>query len=259
MSEQHPFDRLSKLAGRQRPRRTALGAITALLPGILTGSASAGGKKNGGKKQKSKKHKHKRPAHLGEPIPGVDDCEGYLNEPWLVADCKKIRRTCKAPDHLCIHVNENPADEDTRGVACCPNHTDCCWTGCTDTRNDDDNCGACGQPCGDGAVCVNRACICLDGRTHCDGECRDTTSDPNYCGDCDTYCAPGQVCRQGRCGCPETCPLGQLCLDNQGYTYTCNGQSGPPSSDCHCGCGPFYRYCPDFQGGACVSPNSPAC
>ena len=127
---------------------------------------------------------------------------------------------CPAPSILC------PANEFQ------PAH-------CVD-RNDDKNCGACGNVCdpeGDGGRaddhtyygCDNGTCghlKCAQGYANCDGEvtngCETSLVSDASCGGCGNACAPGTKCALGRdgqpfCACPDNktfcafCP--QLCND----------------------------------------------
>jgi hypothetical protein len=53
-------------------------------------------------------------------------------------------------------------------------------------EHDAQNCGACGNSCGHGAVC-------------CDGRCVDLTADSANCGACGASCADGAFCAAGEC------------------------------------------------------------
>ncbi len=82
---------------------------------------------------------------------------------------------------------------------------------CVDTRNDPQNCGACGNFCPEGEVCSSGQCsvVCLGGTTlcgsfcgpamYCPGTCVDTRDDPQNCGACGNFCAEGEVCSMGAC------------------------------------------------------------
>ncbi len=115
------------------------------------------------------------------------------------------------------------------GFARCP--TGSTAPGCdTNLSNDANNCGGCGQVCGDNGnvastVCQGTKCFvatCVGGYANCDGMfsngCEvDTNSDMNNCGGCGKQCqAPANgtaTCSNGEC--KKTCPLGtpDLCGD----------------------------------------------
>lgn len=72
-----------------------------------------------------------------------------------------------------------------------------CGGVCTDTQQDDKNCGKCGNACPTGIACQNGACACPNNGKACGGTCVDTQSDKNNCGGCNVIC-PGS-CTDGRC------------------------------------------------------------
>jgi hypothetical protein len=73
---------------------------------------------------------------------------------------------------------------------CCPSgtgdHPVRCGETCVDVLNDPDNCGACGNVCGDGTCCSGGECVslCSDGRIWCNGACVDPVNDSDNCGAC---------------------------------------------------------------------------
>jgi len=83
-------------------------------------------------------------------------------------------------------------------------------TFCTNTQNDEDNCGVCGNACSSTKVCRNGQCTCREGEVYCDscpeGEpscdvpCVDFTFDPDHCGNCNRRCQdPTPDCCYGQC------------------------------------------------------------
>jgi hypothetical protein len=85
-----------------------------------------------------------------------------------------------------------------------------CDGACVDITTTD-NCGACGNVCGDGESCVDGACAleCPDGELVCDGACVDPATNGDFCGamgDCEganagATCAADEVCIAGACEC----------------------------------------------------------
>jgi hypothetical protein len=74
--------------------------------------------------------------------------------------------------------------------------------GCeTDASSDVDNCGFCGDACGQNGSCVSGACDCAPGFTQCIG-CVDLQTDVNNCGSCNNSCSPGLACISAICGGP---------------------------------------------------------
>ena len=64
------------------------------------------------------------------------------------------------------------------------------------------NCGACGNACPRGVVCVDGVCACVGLRPMvCDGVCVDITTNPIHCGACHRYCGGEAVCIAGSCVC----------------------------------------------------------
>jgi hypothetical protein len=70
---------------------------------------------------------------------------------------------------------------------------------CVTPAVDRDNCGECGNQCGNHADCVNGECICVAGFTDCYGECVNLNFDAKHCGDCDNACPDGVACQMGTC------------------------------------------------------------
>lgn len=101
---------------------------------------------------------------------------------------------------------------------------------CANLANDRDNCGTCGNACGDGLVCAFSQCVepCEGGLINCAGACVDLGSDEANCGGCAVTdpgfaCSPTETCSDGQCGCLATelvCAAG--CID-------------PNTSNVHCG------------------------
>lgn len=91
----------------------------------------------------------------------------------------------------------------------CP-HLEFCDGECVDLRDDLDNCGGCGDACGDGETCTEGVCsiACADDEESCykladDGDdsfvCVNVETDVMNCGHCDNECLAGEVCTSGVC------------------------------------------------------------
>src|SRR5207302_8450619 len=95
-------------------------------------------------------------------------------------------------------------------VACASGQT-CCGSTCVDTRNNFNNCGACGHACRQGEQCMSSTCKCNGGagcvgnQVCCSlitgsGGCFDLSNGPEHCGACTKPpCPAGQMCQQGVC------------------------------------------------------------
>ena len=85
----------------------------------------------------------------------------------------------------------------------------CCLGACTDVGSDRQNCGACGNLCGEGLVCSNGKCDkqCPGDQRLCAGACVQVQSDIKHCGSCDNVCTENERCQNGKCVCPgPVCP-----------------------------------------------------
>ncbi|HEX6850853.1 MAG TPA: hypothetical protein VF139_05540, partial [Candidatus Polarisedimenticolaceae bacterium] len=108
---------------------------------------------------------------------------------------------------------------------CCPgdpatDHKLRCGEECVDFLTDPNNCGACGNVCGEGTCCSNGACtsLCAPGQIWCNGACIDPQNDPANCGSCGNACGDGTCCSGGTCVGETSCDAGQafcdgICLD----------------------------------------------
>ena len=113
-----------------------------------------------------------------------------------------------------------------------------CTNVCVDTSADRENCGACGNACGNAMACSAGKCVvaCPAGETACgDGKCHDLTNDNRDCGACSTAtsdksCAAGKVCSAGACA--TSCGAGtSLCGDGRCHDLTAdNGNCGACST-----------------------------
>lgn len=112
---------------------------------------------------------------------------------------------------------------------------------CTDTKSDVNNCGQCGNVCGQGLVCNGGTCAltCTTGLVNCNGACIDPKTNSQFCGaagacaadagSAGTACTNGQTCVNGTCS--LTCPTGQVicggkCVDPSNNNQFCGATAG---------------------------------
>lgn len=86
----------------------------------------------------------------------------------------------------------------------CPIGQEECAGFCSNLNTDENNCGACGQACESGELCVGGFCTlsCPSGQTNCGGSCSDLSTDVNNCGACGAACPAGEVCEASTCAPP---------------------------------------------------------
>ena len=154
------------------------------------------------------------------------------------------------------------ADADTAdtGGACGPGATLCSGK-CTNTDNDNKNCGACGTACLSGEVCAAGKCAlsCPTGFDNCSGSCVNLKTDVANCGKCAAACLSGEVCAAGVCG--LSCPTGfSKCSDKCVNTQSDNKNCGACGTACLsgevCTTGACVLSCPSGLttcAGACVN------
>lgn len=105
-----------------------------------------------------------------------------------------------------------------------------CSGKCTDTLNDQNNCGKCSNACPTGATCNSGACVCGNNGKLCAGKCADTQTDVTNCGTCGTDCT-----KQGNQG-TWSCVAGTCTLGCSGGQLACsNACFDPQTTDTHCG------------------------
>jgi hypothetical protein len=91
-------------------------------------------------------------------------------------------------------------------------------TYCADTTRAVDDCGACGNACAGGLVCLGSACVnqpataCGGGLTMCATGCTSTMDDSRNCGMCGQFCDGS--CNSGACQAPGQAPFGAPCMRN---------------------------------------------
>lgn len=155
----------------------------------------------------------------------------------------------------------------------CPSGQQACEGLCATLSSDRDNCGACGNVCADGEICVASECVlsCPEGQEPCSGLCIDPLRDRNHCGGCNLACNPGEVC-DGAGHCALSCQAGLLdcdgtCVDPNTDVAFCGatGDCVDPnagtacSGDEVCASGSCVALCPEEQvlcEGLCVDPET---
>ncbi|MFZ3113721.1 MAG: hypothetical protein WA111_12345 [Methanothrix sp.] len=91
----------------------------------------------------------------------------------------------------------------------CPDGMFPCNGTCIDMSTDTQNCGACGNVCSLGKVCIKGVCTCMAGLDVCNEKCTDTSIDPLNCGECGNICPANAICIDGSCS--DMSP--QICID----------------------------------------------
>ncbi|HTU62370.1 MAG TPA: hypothetical protein VMF89_28115, partial [Polyangiales bacterium] len=91
-----------------------------------------------------------------------------------------------------------------------------CRGECVSLQDDLQNCGACGETCGEYQTCTRGVCTCPTGELWCDARCTQVASDYRNCGACGKRCASDQLCAAGSCtanttGCNPPCAGDQTC------------------------------------------------
>jgi hypothetical protein len=91
-----------------------------------------------------------------------------------------------------------------------------CRGECVSLQDDLQNCGACGETCGEYQTCVRGACTCPTGELWCDARCTQVASDYQNCGGCGKRCENDELCAAGSCtsnttGCTPPCAGDQSC------------------------------------------------
>lgn len=143
----------------------------------------------------------------------------------------------------------------------CVDRLDACEGSCVDLQQDPENCGGCGQVCGDAQECAAGTCVdpCERG-DRCGLECVDTSQSRRHCGGCNQACVRGQECRAGACvedRCAGRCdPLSEVCTADacacRPGMIRCGERCVDPQIDPH-HCGECDNECVVCRAGACGS------
>ena len=166
----------------------------------------------------------------------------------------------------------------------CPEGRTDCGGDCIDLSTSHENCGECGNACGDAEVCSEGRCddACATGLVECSGGCVDIRTDAGHCGACNSACPAGlnadPLCDAGDCalacrsgwsdidglpGCEEECTFVSALEVCNGADENCNGlvdegfdcEMGD-EVDCETLCGSTGR---GICGVDCLTPEGSSC
>ena len=131
--------------------------------------------------------------------PGTEECRG--GRVVCEGGTGPAAEACNGADDDCDgRVDDGatcPGDQACEAGACrCPGLLpEDCGAQCVDPGTDPDNCGGCGNRCGDDEVCSGGRCVprdepCAAGLTRCGGSCVDLQTHALHCGRCWSQCGP---------------------------------------------------------------------
>jgi hypothetical protein len=134
---------------------------------------------------------------------------------------------------------------------------------CANTQTDNNNCGSCGNVCGQGLVCSNGTCTnsCVNGQTFCNANppyCANTQTDNANCGSCATVCQNNLECLTGSCGCKN--PLtkcSNMCVNTQQDRNNCGSCGNVCGQGLVCSNGTCTNTC--LNGQTFCNANPPYC
>jgi hypothetical protein len=180
-------------------------------------------------------------------LPPALDCDGLPDNGCEIKGvnndhCGACGVKCTDPNKPCIA--RSPLGDSDMGCGCkgdqlfCPTN----YPPCVDGKNDDNNCGACGNTCdpnGDGGAphstmyygCYAGECghlKCMPNVANCDGDegngCETDIFTKENCGGCGLACAAGQECRLDSFGTPSCmCPAGETFCPQFCFNGLCMG------------------------------------
>ena len=140
------------------------------------------------------------------------DCNNLLSDGCEV-NIDKDKNNCGGCDNLCSLLNTAVnicIDGRCKVESCISGYGNCDGedsNGCEkNLTSDPNNCGFCGNRCGENAYCENSSCNCISGFGNCDNDWRngcesDLLNDINHCGSCSDYCGSNSICKSGKCEC----------------------------------------------------------
>jgi hypothetical protein len=148
--------------------------------------------------------------------------------------CVQATQTCTVAMGTLDASTGAPLDSGSGGSGCAGPMT-LCGNLCTNTLNDPDNCGTCGNACQTAALCTQGTCACGEGLAMCNGACVNELVDPSNCGGCGIICGGGP-CVDAQCGkgapndggatmeCTGGMSLcGGVCIDTTSSPVNCGG------------------------------------
>lgn len=144
---------------------------------------------------------------------------------------------------------ENPQHKNPQ--KCEGSKPDECNGKCVNFKNDDRNCGSCGNACDNDKVCHNGKCECHGSKPdECSGKCVNLKSDKQNCGDCGKVCSQDEVCHNGKCvsgnnNKKSTCTDGKK--NGLETDIDCGGPTCPP-----CTYGKNCKNSTDCSSGVCA-------
>ena len=176
--------------------------------------------------------------YLGACAFGFDDCNGMVADGCETSVSGDVNN-CGACGIRCGSVPnaKNACISGACQLTGCNNgYSDCdgnVMNGCEILSNSDArNCGACGNACAQGAVCIGGVCTCPpcnfpNAKARCAGvQCVIDVCNPNY-GNCDGNSAngcerriDGDISNCGACG--NVCPMGLVCVQGSCTCPMCN-------------------------------------
>ena len=191
-------------------------------------------------------------------------CTMLLYDPRNCGACGNVCASGVCQDGQCmVNLSQDggavAADAGTAPQGCNPMAPTQCpgpsaSTYCADTTRGTSDCGACGNACSAGLVCMGSECVtptmvggaCGGSLTMCASGCTSTLDDSRNCGQCGQFCDGS--CNSGSCQAPGQAPFGSacnrngdcagnLCLDKMRFGYPQGFCSSVCDTDLPCGAG----------------------